>query len=326
MRITRFLGTAVALLAVSAEGCSFAARDVPPPADSPQSVAQASHIPAHRPRAEALVYVADFGSNSVTVYRSERPNPHPIETLTNGVVAPAAVWVDAESTLYVANDFGSNSPYKDTITEFPPGSTSPLKVLTGTSSPGALAVDAQGTVFVEDQNANVIDVYENGSTMPTRKITGVGSAAYALTVDEAGNLYAVRAEGERCRSDVVKIPPGANGGRSRGFKVPGCAYGIALDAAGNLYLAYFGDNNISAVNVYQPGARVPFRRILQGVNAPFRLAFDRDGSLYVPNDNSTSVTVYPKGSDRPSITISSRIQNPFGVAISPAAPLPPSRE
>jgi sugar lactone lactonase YvrE len=244
-------------------------------------------------------------------------------TLTNGVVAPAAVWVDAKGTLYVANDFGPNDPFKDTITEFRPGSTLPVKVLTGIYMPGALAVDSKGTVFVEDQDARVIDVYENGSTVPTRKITGVGSAANALTVDEAGNLYAVRAGGERCRSDVVKIPPGANGGRSLGFKVAGCAYGIALDAVGSLYVAYFGDNNVSAVNVYHPGARVPFRRILQGVNAPFRLAFDRDGSLYVPNDNSTTVTVYPKGNGTPSITISSGIQNPFGVAISPAAPLAP---
>lgn len=323
MRTTTVLGTAAALLVLSAEGCSFAAHPVVQPADSPARFVRTSYSFVNGPRAEALVYVANFGSNSVTVYKSEQPHPTPIATLTNGVVAPAAVWVDGKGTLYVANDFGPNNPFKDTITEFRPGSALPFKVLTGMYMPAALAVDSKGTVFVEDQIASVIDVYENGSTVPTRKITGAGSAASALTVDEAGNLYAVRAGGEPCRSDVVKIPPRASGGRSLGFNVAGCAYGIALDAVANLYIGYFGNNNVSAINVYRPGARVPFRRILKGVNAPFRLAFDRDGSLYVPNDNSTTVTVYLKDKGTPSITISSGIQNPFGVAISPAAPLAP---
>ncbi len=300
--------------------CSFAARDVAPPTKPQARFTRAFGAPNYT---EALVYVANFGSNVVTIYPSEAQNPAPIRTLTAGVVAPRSLWIDESGTLYVSNDFGNNNPYKDTVTEFARGASSPNKVLRGLFFPGPIAVDSSGTVFVEDDAASVIQVYENGSTTPTRRITGFAAAASALTIDKAGNLYSVVSYGEQCESAVLKIPTGASRGKGLGIKVPGCADGIALDSRGNLYLGYFGDNNVSAVNVYRPGDSTPFRRILHGVNAPFQLVLDRDGALYVPNDNSTTITVYPRGSDLPSITISTGIQNPFGVAIAPTAGLGP---
>jgi hypothetical protein len=272
--------------------------------------------------ASTLIYVANFGGNSVTVYPAGQPNPKPVETLTNGVVAPRALWIDAAGTLYVTNDFGKSNPYSETVTEFAPGGTSPNKVLTGLFFPGALAVDSKGTVYVQD--LDVLDVYEGGSTTPTRSIRGRGNGASALTVDDADNLYALdtlTGAHERCYAIVVKIAPGASRGKRSGIRVPGCGYGIALDRHEDIYVAYYGNNNASVIDVYRPGTHTPFRKITAGLAAPQQPAFGPRGTLYVPNDNNNTVTVYPAGSGQPSNTISTGLTNPFSAAVSPPAPL-----
>jgi hypothetical protein len=267
-----------------------------------------------------LVYVANFVANNVTVYKADQHNPAPIDTITDGVVAPNALWMDAAGTLYVSNDWGAHNPYADTVTEFAQGSRTPTKTLMGLSFPGAIAVDSKGTVYVQD---SAIEVYEGGSITPTRAITGNGDGANALAVDDHDNLYSLvmtfRGPKELCYSYVVKIPYGASGGKRTGVAVSGCGYGIAFDSSENLYLAYSGNNNVSKIDVFKPGDTRPFRVIKTGVNAPIRISFGPGGALFVPNDNSNNVTVYAAGSDTPKNTISQGVANPFAVAISPPA-------
>jgi hypothetical protein len=304
-------------------GCSGASdeRIVPGPGWR-SGASQSEGLPARSPRSSAFIYVANFASNAVTVYPADRPNPKPVQTITNGVVAPRALWIDVTGTLYVTNDFGNSNPYKDTVTEFAPGGTSPVKVLTGLVFPGALAVDSKGTVYVQD--LDVLNVYEGGSTTPTRGIRGRGNGASALTVDDADNVYALdtlTGAHERCYAIVVKIAPGASRGKRVGIRVPGCGYGIALDRRENVCIAYYGNNNASVIDVYHPGSHTPFRRITAGLAAPQQPAFGPRGTLYVPNDNNNTVTVYPAGSGQPSNTISAGLANPFSAAVWPPAPL-----
>jgi hypothetical protein len=308
---SKAIGAVISLLLVSA--CSGAPLHSPGQTTT-QSVLRST---GRSPR----LYVANFGLHDVTVYNVDQQNPSPVDTLTDGVVAPIALWIDAAGTLYVVNDWGENNPYSDTVTEFAQGSRTPTKVLTGLNFPGAIAIDSKGNVFVQDSN---LEVFEHGSTTPTRSITGVGDYASALAVDDRDNVYSLvttfQGPNEQCYSYVAKIKPGTAGGTRIGVSVNGCGDGLALDASENLYVAYFGNNNVSHIDVYRPGAHTPFRSIGNGVNAPQKLAFGPHGTLYVPNDNSTNVTVYPPGSNTPSNTIVSGIYTPFAVAISPAAP------
>jgi hypothetical protein len=268
-----------------------------------------------------LLYVAMFVANVVKVYKADQQNPAPIDMLTDGVVAPNSLWIDSAGTLYVSNDFGKNNQYSDTVTEFAQGSKTPTKVLQGLTFPGAVAVDAAGTVYVQDAG---IQVYEHGSTTPTRTITGVGDGANALTVDDKGNLYSLimtfRGPNELCYSYVVKIPAGASSGKHIGVYVHGCGYGIALDSHENIYVAYYGNNNVSKIGVFKSGNPVPLRTIRSGLSAPLQIAFGPGGALFVPNDNNNTVSVYPVGGGNPINIISQGVTNPFSVAISPRAP------
>jgi hypothetical protein len=309
---SRAAGSATALLLCAA--CSTVPMHSPAQTQPQSTLRMAERSP--------LLYVANFGANDVTVYKANEQNPAPIDTLTDGVVAPNALWIDAAGTLYVSNDWGANNPYADTVTEFAQGSRTPTKTLMGLSFPGAIAVDSNGTVYVQDSSS--IEVYEGGSTTPTRAITGNGNGANAFAVDDHDNLYSLimifRGPNELCYSYVVKIPHGASGGKRIGVAAHGCGYGIALDSSENLYVAYFGNNNVSKIAVFKPGSKSPFRVIKTGVNAPWRIAFGPGGALFVPNDNSNNVTVYPAGGDTPKNTITQGVTNPFAVAISPPAP------
>jgi sugar lactone lactonase YvrE len=306
----------IALIALVVAGTACAGIPLHAPAQSaPQSIARASNT-------QPLLYVSNFATSTVTVYKADQQDPSPIETLTDGIVAPQALWIDTAGTLYVSNDFGQNNPYADTVTEFAPGTQSPTKVLTGLDFPSAIAVDSRGTVYVQDYSN--LEVYENGSTTPTRAITGQGDGASALAIDDHDNVYALvqtfRGQNEECYSYVVKIARGASGGKLTGISVLGCGDGLALDSHENLYLAEYGDHNQSKIKVYPPGGKTPIRIITSSLNAPQRLAFDRDGELFVPNDNTSSVSVFAAGGSKPINRITKDLANPFDVAISPAAP------
>ncbi len=51
---------------------------------------------------KARAYVANFGSNAVTVYPQRGKSPAPCATITTGIYAPASVAVDTKGTVYVA--------------------------------------------------------------------------------------------------------------------------------------------------------------------------------------------------------------------------------
>jgi sugar lactone lactonase YvrE len=304
-------GSAITLLLISA--CSSVPLHSPAPTNAQSTLRFTDRSP--------LLYVAMFVANAVKVYRTDQQNPAPIDTLTDGIVAPNSLWIDSAGTLYVSNDWGKNNQYADTVTEFAKGSRTPTKVLLGLTFPGAVAVDQAGTVYVQDAG---IQVYEHGSTSPTRTITGVGNGANALTVDDKGNLYSLimtfRGPNELCYSYVVKIPAGASSGKHIGVYVHGCGYGIALDSRENLYVAYYGNSNVSKIDVFKAGTREWIRTIKSGLSAPLQIAFGPEGALFVPNDNNNTVTVYAAGDNTPSNTITQGVVNPFGVALSPAAP------
>lgn len=58
-------------------------------------------------------------------------------------------------------------------------------------------------------------------------------------------------------------------------------------------------------------------RIREGISTPGGIALDLSGTLYVPNENAATVTVYPPGAKFPSLTLTGT-SNPEGVAVDSA--------
>ena len=186
---------------------------------------------------------------------------------------PRSVALDPSGNIFVADS--ANSVIRKVTTD---GIVTTFAGLAGNSgtldgtgsgaefnSPGGVATDNMGNVYVADTGSNTIrKITPNlvvttlaGSTTNAGDKDGTGSAAWfdapsALTVDSSGNIYVVESSGDIRRvtpAGVVTTVAGIAGvigsadgtGSGALFNVPG---GIAVDSSGNLYVADTFNNTI----------------------------------------------------------------------------------
>jgi sugar lactone lactonase YvrE len=97
--------------------------------------------------------------------------------------------IDSSGTLYVSCQEGTGAA---AVYEYPAGfsnNTSPATtILTATESPGAIAVDGNGTLYVVNQGVGTISVFPVGSS--TASLTTSAFDAWTVAVDASGNVYA----------------------------------------------------------------------------------------------------------------------------------------
>jgi hypothetical protein len=102
-------------------------------------------------------------------------------------------------------------------------------------------------------------------------------------------------------------------GQITGFGNP---VGLAVDASGNLYVA---DDLDDVVDVFAPGAKMPFEALQDGSDSPTDVAVGADGTVYasnVTNGSPGSISVWAPGNTTPSGHITdSHVFNFIGVAL-----------
>lgn len=182
------------------------------------------------------------------------------------------------------------------------GSTSPFK------SPGALAFDSKGNLYVADYGASVVDIVTSAGVVSTFAGNGTygysgdgGAASKAmlaypasLTFDSAGNLYI----GDEGNSNIRKVDTNGNITTVASGVSP---EGLGIDSAGNFY---YVDGVSSSVRKVLPGGGVVTiagngqpgyggdgnfngttyaggQASLASLNQPTSLALGPDGSIYV---------------------------------------------
>jgi hypothetical protein len=181
---------------------------------------------------------------------------------------------------------------KTYIAVYAPGRATPVRtIVRGITSPGSLAFDSSGNLYVSNGDLPgevAILVYKPGASSPFRRITeGLTGGVGALIFDHRGNLYTDSYYVLEYPRDGVTpmrtIRDGVNAPND-----------IALDGAGNLYVA---NGNTPSVTVYAPGKTTPFRTTTDGATYPLVPALDPVGNLYVVNSYPCScIKVYAKGS------------------------------
>jgi sugar lactone lactonase YvrE len=219
----------------------------------------------------------------LTLYRTAQGRTAVMATVAGGATAalarPEGVAVDAAGNLLVA-DAGAHvvrriSP-AGVVTTFgtgEPGFANGPASAAAFNFPAEVAADSAGNIFVGDLGNNAIrKIDANGfvSTLVDKK-----SSVYptALAADGAGGVYFVsqyigvfKAAADGTVTPVANLPRGN-------------ATGVALDAAGNLYVAFSDLRRIVRItpagtmsDVYAPGDR-------QGPS-PGQMAIDAAGTLY----------------------------------------------
>ena len=162
---------------------------------------------------QPLLYGSSYDGGFVNIYAEKGQNQSPIGQLTDGLLSPQGMTVDAKHRLWVANTNAF------TVVAFNRGSTTPLITLNDPNFyPLEVAVDKSGTVYAANAESTTgppgnVTVWAKGSTNPTATLTypdflivlGVG-------VDAGNNVYVsyIPTSGP---PSIVEFPSGSQTGQ-----------------------------------------------------------------------------------------------------------------
>jgi len=147
----------------------------------------------------------------------------------------------------------------------------------GIKTPGGLAVDSSGKLYVANENGDVT-VYPPGSNAPSLTIGGI-NRPQDVAIDAAGNVWVCNRGGQ---PGIYEFPPGQT---TPSEHITGSLIQtpnqMAFDASGTLYI---GDDS-TGVYYLSPGAQTVTQLSLQGFQKEESgLAIDpADGSLFLSN-------------------------------------------
>ncbi len=147
-------------------------------------------------------------------------------------------------------------------------------------SPGGVAVDAAGNVYVTDIiRGMVLKETLNGYAGYTERIIARGfKQPTGLAIDAAGAVYVVDAANRR----VVKETPSTDGSYTQTTIVTGLhqAFGIAVDARSAIYIAVAGDNRVLEEMPMAQGGYSQ-RTVGTGLSTPTGVAVDSRGNVFI---------------------------------------------
>ncbi len=275
--------------------------------------------------------------------------------------SPNGIALDAKGNLYVANGLGGpvvrHQPSdRGRITVYAAGSngnvapiTTISGALTGLAFPTAIALDANGDIYVANaETANTkrylasITVYAAGTTGNTPSVATITGSNTGLiyssniALDSSGNLYASGVTSDGAYS-VNVYAPGSDGDVPPAASITGVVtdlnepIGLVLDSTGNLYVLNDRGGSTGSITVYATGSsgNIPpiatVTSYLSELDLPSALALDPGGNIYVADEfkgpGTGAVAIYPAGSfaiGPPAASISGNdtgIHYPFGIAL-----------
>jgi len=217
------------------------------------------------------LYATGYEGNDVQVFSPPFSNTSTSSvTITTGVNGPVGLGIDHAGRLYVGNNLGASvTIYTPPFTN---ASSPSITIPDDITAVFAITVDSAGNLYVggggESPSVAIYKPPLSNTSSPS--ITIPGSAPGALLVDTSGNLYASVAAGV----SIYKAPLTSSSTPSvtlnYGGHFPGQA---ALDASGNLYVAYA--NPVNEVAVFSPpftNASTPSVILTSGLHNPFSVA------------------------------------------------------
>ena len=285
------------------------------------------------PHAASLIYVPYFcfnpASSSIQIFDAGAEGAATpvavIEGDQTGINAPAAVALDRDENLYVANAASPN-PAVLVFAKGASGNVAPLRTISGASTqlnlPFGVAVATRGDVFVANEGASSVlrfNAHADGNVAPIATIAGskTGFAPPPLgpleiSLDSNQRIYVTNVPDD----SVMAFAPDADGNAAPVATISGSNTQLdgpiqaVFDRSGNIYVS---DNthcypNCSgaepfAVTVYPPQApgNVAPIRAISGSNThlylPAGIAVDALGNLYTANQQDNSVQVFPPNAD-----------------------------
>ena len=245
--------------------------------------------------AQGNTYVADGGANTVIEFPAgATTGGTPVSTGTLTLSGPGGVAVDGIGNVYIA-DTGNNR-----IVEVPvlkgvraSASSSALSISAGSvalKSPGGVAVDGIGNVYIADTGNNrIVQVPNVSGTLSTSAAAAYGtglSAPLALTVDLNGNVFIA----DTGNGVVERLaPPLASGTQLNVVTGLSSPSAIVTDASGSLYVVNKGTASVEKFPLISGLFGSPIY-VGGTVATPYGVAIDGPGNLFITDSTHATVT------------------------------------
>lgn len=233
----------------------------------------------------------------------------PATLVSNGLSYPSALAVDSVGNVYIA-DFQDIA-----IKEWVMASNEVITLSTpGISYPTGIAVDDAGNVYISDGYNNDVDEWSVTNHTLSIVISNAFNFNQGLTFDRNGNLYIADLEDDSIDewnpatsnlSVVLSLDNGAPIVE---------AYGVAVDAAGNIYDADIYPSFDWIAESTPPGNN-NFVTLIGGLNSPNDVAVDGAGNVYGTDTDNNAIKAFVPASKSVSTLISNGLSEPDAVAV-----------
>jgi large repetitive protein len=279
----------------------------------PTSV-QATDAISASPSSAYKIYVANAGvegsgPSSITSYESDGTPTGP--AITDGISSPFGIAVDLKGKVYVTND-GTG----ELTTYDPNGKRTPLTIA-GLHEPRGVAVDANGKIYVASFADGTLTTYTAKGKPTTPTITGLGDPV-GVAVDSSGKIFVTNSSTNTLmtfRPDGSRTTPTITKNLSNPLFV-------AVDARGKIYVTNQTDGILTT---YKSDGQAASPSIEVGLVTPRGVAVDSTGKILVANfghyaefgrdSNANSIATFRRNGKETSLTITSGIAGPLGIAL-----------
>jgi sugar lactone lactonase YvrE len=229
-------------------------------------------------------------------------------TLPNFSYTPASYYVDnSPITLSPVTTSGYSS-----VSAFAYGAGVALTT-TGLNEPYGMAFDASGNLYVTNFGSGTVYKYAGGTGTPTSFITGLTDPT-GIVFDATGNVYISQYNGYVYRytaagATKTTIITGGTGNATK----PGSAYGLAIDASGNLYVADGNDGQIYKWTASTATNAIIIANGTTDMAAPVGVAVDAAGNIYSVDEFDDVIAKYTSAGVYSSTVVSSGLENPYSL-------------
>lgn len=178
-------------------------------------------------------------------------------------------------------------------------------------SPGGVAVDSAGAVYVTNQGmyGRVVKLTPGSDTPTVLPFTGLYEPQ-AVAVDSAGAVYVTD-----FNHRVVMLPPGSNNQTQLPFTGLSYPEGVVVDGAGNVYVADRGNNRVVKLPA---GTNTPTVLPFTGLHNPDGVAVDGAGNVYVTDSDNNRVVRLAAGSNEQAVLPFNGVGVPWGIVVDSA--------
>jgi sugar lactone lactonase YvrE len=187
----------------------------------------------------------------------------------------------------------------------------PLTTLVSSNliSPGNVAVDSAGSVYIADTGNSAVKKWVVGNNTVTTLVSSNLSIPGSVAVDGAGNIYIADT-----LHQAIKEWTASNGEVITLVTNLIQPEGVAVDGAGNVYIANTGNSAIKEWTAANSNVTT-LASASSGLVNPYDVAVDGAGNVYIADTGNNAIKEWTAANSNLTTLVSNGLSSPQGVAV-----------